>query len=102
VLALGALGHVIGVGIVLGLKGTGEWGLAGTAPALSVPTVVMGSKSRSGWYFSFGFSEMLIACDPVTPMISVYPSGAARDTASAPTDPPAPARFSMFTACFQA
>jgi hypothetical protein len=68
----------------------------------SVPTVVMGSKSRSGWYFSFGFSEMLIACDPVTPMITVYPSGAARDTASAPTEPPAPARFSMFTGCFQA
>ena len=48
-LALGALGHVIGVGIVLGLKGTGEWGLAGTAPA-----ACSGVRLAGGAVFGFG------------------------------------------------
>src|SRR5262249_60715119 len=45
---------------------------------------------------------MLVVSGELVEIKSVYPSGAALATASAPMLPPAPGRFSMTTGCFHA
>jgi hypothetical protein len=53
-----------------------------------------GARSRSGSNGMLRYSALLMANTPLVLTSSVWPSGAALATASAPMLPPAPARFS--------
>src|SRR5689334_5967380 len=56
--------------------------------------MAIGANDFTGSYLRSSRSSALITCEPWLPTSSVRPSGAARDTASVPITPPAPARSS--------
>ena len=57
-------------------------------------TSVIGAKSFTGSYGSFGYSDWLMPCVPTVPISSVWPSAGERATSLAPRLPPAPGLLS--------